>query len=181
MKHELFDSVQSQLSPDLVAEFQIQTDPPRARTGRSGSRPLVPSQLITIKEFSLDETFKILYSSNPRISLFVGGRRYSVRVNNTRYKLFVKMPYCVCCGLKGSFFLLRANSSDLPAAYFTLCGRDTSGDLVMLTRDHIVPKSKGGGNGLSNAITLCEHCNRRKGDHIVGIEELRRWVKEPEC
>lgn len=34
------------------------------------------------------------------------------------------------------------------------------------TVDHKIPKSKGGSNQLSNLVTACEECNRRKADHI---------------
>lgn len=39
-----------------------------------------------------------------------------------------------------------------------------------LTRDHIVPQSKGGGNTWENCVTACDGCNRRKGART--LEEL---------
>lgn len=33
-----------------------------------------------------------------------------------------------------------------------------------LTRDHIVPRSRGGGDVWNNLVTCCVRCNRRKGD-----------------
>ena len=44
-----------------------------------------------------------------------------------------------------------------------------------LTRDHIVPVSKGGGNSWENVVTACSPCNNRKGNHLpaeVGMHPL---------
>ncbi len=35
-----------------------------------------------------------------------------------------------------------------------------------LTRDHLVPLSRGGDNDWSNVVTACSSCNTRKGNHL---------------
>jgi 5-methylcytosine-specific restriction endonuclease McrA len=35
-----------------------------------------------------------------------------------------------------------------------------------LTRDHVVPMSRGGGNVWRNVVTACSVCNNRKGSHL---------------
>lgn len=35
-----------------------------------------------------------------------------------------------------------------------------------LTRDHILPVSRGGDNSWSNVVTACSACNNRKGNHL---------------
>src|SRR5687767_2877553 len=35
-----------------------------------------------------------------------------------------------------------------------------------LTRDHLVPMSRGGGNDWANVVTACSTCNTRKGNHL---------------
>ncbi len=35
-----------------------------------------------------------------------------------------------------------------------------------LTRDHLVPTSRGGGNEWDNVVTACSTCNNRKGSHL---------------
>ena len=35
-----------------------------------------------------------------------------------------------------------------------------------LTRDHILPQSRGGGNTWDNVVTSCSRCNNRKGTHL---------------
>ena len=42
-----------------------------------------------------------------------------------------------------------------------------------LTIDHILPKSKGGGNTWSNLVTCCSPCNLKKGDKLLHESGLR--------
>lgn len=48
------------------------------------------------------------------------------------------------------------------------CGRGKSelGYRESLTRDHVVPLSRGGDNGWSNVVTACSRCNRVKGNRL---------------
>jgi 5-methylcytosine-specific restriction endonuclease McrA len=46
-----------------------------------------------------------------------------------------------------------------------------------LTRDHVVPLSRGGDNSWSNVVTACSPCNNRKGSHLsveVGMLPLHQ-------
>lgn len=48
------------------------------------------------------------------------------------------------------------------------CGRHR-GELrgrEFLTRDHVLPVSRGGGNSWENVVTSCSACNNRKGDRV---------------
>jgi len=48
------------------------------------------------------------------------------------------------------------------------CGRHRSElrGRAFLTRDHILPISRGGGNTWDNVVTSCSPCNNRKGDRL---------------
>ena len=52
---------------------------------------------------------------------------------------------------------------------------ELDGYIVLMTKDHIVPRSKGGKNMLENYQTMCCLCNSAKSDHDVTIEELRSF------
>ncbi len=62
------------------------------------------------------------------------------------------------------------------------CGR-TQHDLrhrECLTRDHLVPLSRGGTNAWTNVVTACSSCNTRKGNLLpdeVGMHPLRPPVE----
>jgi 5-methylcytosine-specific restriction endonuclease McrA len=48
------------------------------------------------------------------------------------------------------------------------CGRNQSllRHRECLTRDHLIPLSRGGTNGWGNVVTACSTCNARKGNHL---------------
>jgi hypothetical protein len=41
---------------------------------------------------------------------------------------------------------------------------------VRFTVDHVVPLAGGGGDSLDNLALACFHCNRRKSNHLIGID-----------
>jgi len=59
------------------------------------------------------------------------------------------------------------------------CGR-TSTELKQretLTRDHLIPISRGGNNEWTNVVTACSPCNTRKSNHLpeeIGMHPLSR-------
>ena len=69
-------------------------------------------------------------------------------------------------------------------AYLCLyCGHKFNDSL--LTRDHVVPVSKGGKDKWSNVVTACRHCNTRKGDRrpedanmpLLAIPYVPNWAE----
>lgn len=61
-----------------------------------------------------------------------------------------------------------------------LCGNYV--ELKDASRDHIIPRSKGGGNGRNNIQLTHKTCNNRKGDDVYPIdwqEQLKRAVVIP--
>lgn len=109
-----------------------------------------------------------------------GQRTFFVKVNGEtkeivvpmgshRYELFAtKGIKCVECGIEGSYFALEKDATDDTSKFhFNLYGKNEYGDEVMITKDHILPKSKGGENRLSNYQPMCYKCNQKKADKIV--------------
>jgi hypothetical protein len=98
-----------------------------------------------------------------------------IKMGSHRYELFKeKGVVCVNCGLKGEFFALEKqkqpnleNGMELPdndRYHFNLYGYNENGEEIMLTKDHIIPRSKGGKNTLDNYQTMCSVCNWNKGN-----------------
>ena len=77
---------------------------------------------------------------------------------------FIKIGYnCVGegCEVKGTHFALGEDNGG--GLHMDLYGYE-DGELIMLTIDHIKPKSKGGKNHVKNYQNLCKICNELKSD-----------------
>jgi hypothetical protein len=98
-----------------------------------------------------------------------GVRMVRVSMGSHRYELFAtKGITCVKCGVVGSFFALERGKKNNPKKFhFNLYGFDENGREVLITKDHIQPRAKGGKNKLSNYQPMCQPCNQKKGDKLL--------------
>jgi hypothetical protein len=100
-------------------------------------------------------------------------------VCSLRYRLFAINRHCVCCGLEGTYFakersakrfrqpgvlgekLFRATTKGW---HFNLYALGLRGEEILMTKDHILPRSKGGQDVIGNLQTMCRPCNNTKRD-----------------
>ena len=97
---------------------------------------------------------------------------YRVSMESLRYHVFAKSLACENCGIVGNVMRLEYNDTDKnrtpDRAHFNLyCVREGQED-VMMTKDHILPKSKGGKDNLDNLRNYCSPCNWERGDGRPG-------------
>lgn len=86
-----------------------------------------------------------------------------VKVTN-RLRTYLKGTDCVGCGAKGTHFR-KTRQSDQPRPHLNLYAvRD--GCEVLMTSDHMVPRSRGGSDAPENLQPMCADCNRRKADSM---------------
>lgn len=86
----------------------------------------------------------------------------NISMKSLRYKVFKeKGTECVSCGLKGLYFA-KERSINARRYHFNLYGVDANGNEVMLTKDRISPKAKGGTDEASNFQPLCRACNEKR-------------------
>jgi hypothetical protein len=136
-------------------------------------------------EMSADKIFEHirphLIGSMPPIEIQVGDKVYLPNINSTRLRCITRSPVCVSCGIVGTIARLEAFQNDLknnPKSYhFNIYGRNDNGSLVLLTQDHIFPKSLGGPTNLGNLQTMCATCNRDKGD-VIDFSRLHLMNEE---
>jgi 5-methylcytosine-specific restriction endonuclease McrA len=119
--------------------------------------------LITLDAFSIEEIL-------PHINDFDSHKTYMVlsgyNVNKSSHRLacFKKNLKCVSCFRVGIIFLLQIQKTRRITSPKTPHLNLYAADGTMMTRDHIIPLSKGGGDGHDNSQTMCEDCNRLKGN-----------------
>lgn len=114
--------------------------------------------LTRIKTYSIEEIWEWV-EKNPRKTYF---EDEGMRIKMTRAKTFYKKGLiCSVCGLKGLFFALETDKGG--GIHLDLYGKEDDLE-ILLTIDHIVPKSKGGANNIINYQTMCKYCNELKSD-----------------
>ena len=87
-----------------------------------------------------------------------------VKANSQRLQVFyTKGCVCCACGLVATHFALEKHTEN-EGYHLNLYGIDAKGKEVLFTKDHIIPKSKGGKNSLENYQTMCSVCNEKKKD-----------------
>lgn len=93
---------------------------------------------------------------------------FTVSGATKKLKVFLtKGTTCAGCGLQANVW--RVYPPVRPGGNHVL-DLFHAGDLgvdTIFTRDHIVPKASGGGDGPSNSQPMCEPCNTKKGSEIV--------------
>lgn len=119
--------------------------------------------LKTIQEYSFDEWRS--YMSSVRGSRYIQVSGYKVRIESPRIRLMLSQKprrgrVCANCGRVGTKVYLQIETSPCisfpqdKASFFVY-----TDDEVMLTCDHVFPKSKGGKTTGANLQTLCRECN----------------------
>lgn len=87
-----------------------------------------------------------------------------VNMASDRYKCFDTHGItCVTCGVKGEYFVLEKDSVNTNY-HFNLYSIVDEEEMLM-TKDHILAKSKGSPNHIDNFQTMCSLCNRIKADN----------------
>lgn len=89
-----------------------------------------------------------------------------IKGNSQRYQtFFTKGCKCVTCGIEGKYFA-KERLIDQSTYHLNLYAIDKNGNEVLMTKDHILPRSKGGANSINNYQTMCQPCNMKKANKI---------------
>lgn len=122
------------------------------------------------KHYSIDEVlsetvFRKDYKKNPAKVNFDGEW---INMGSHRYQCFALYGTdCVDCGIEGKYFIMERQGA-VGQFHFNLYALDDFGNEVLMTKDHILPRSRGGRDEISNYQPMCTYCNGKKGNNMTG-------------
>jgi hypothetical protein len=125
--------------------------------------------------------FKEINDPNKIHSFKTDDGYFTCKINESKgVKVVADNPRCVKCGLKPTH--LKVYSNDSKRSYnrhgyseefigkltndgcrLEIVSVNENGKTIKFTKDHIIPKARGGGNSYKNLQTMCEPCNTKKG------------------
>ena len=165
-KKQLESILNTQPTGENFDGFTVQVDLARMKDRK---------RLIHLGEFNLDDVMPYLTEEEVKREYMVEGKPHLVRMNSDRYFVFKNNNRCVSCNLEGTKMILDINPGD-QSPHFNLYAEEND-RLVLMTKDHILAKSKGGTDDLNNYQTMCCTCNNLKGAYdlqLLEVKELRR-------
>jgi hypothetical protein len=128
---------------------------------------------IYYREVTLEEGFRIL--AEDKENRLVRGKKVSsprgLPLFQREYTTGNKLM-CWCCGIEASCFVATKHKNDIQEKSPVLDLYAYSGThLVLMTRDHIIPRSLGGSNDIRNLRIGCVTCNRDRGNTMSRDEQ----------
>ena len=125
--------------------------------------------------YSITEVFEYIDAS-PKNGQRIRFYGHLMHLRSTRLLNFrVHGIICVKCGARGAFFAKERYGNDGP--HLNMYAFDNHGHPILMTRDHIKPKAKGGTNHLYNLQPMCVKCNSGKGDAWIIKDRLRYYSR----
>lgn len=136
-------------------------------------KPSHKAKLVAL--YSVEEVMFWLHTITSR--RFVTPSGGSVQATRT-LKLFKKKGVdCVLCGMNGKFFKEWCVGEDHFLCLYGLKELNGNSRHVLMTADHIFPKSLGGMDNFENLQPMCSECNNTKGCNIIKSVDLDKNVE----
>lgn len=165
-KHQLEQILDSHPQGENFDGFGIQVDLAKMKDRK---------RLIHLGEFDLEDVLPYISEEESKREYIVGEETYVVRMNSDRYFVFQRNSECVACNLQGTKMILDINPGD-QSPHFNLYAEE-NGRLVLMTKDHVTAKSKGGIDQLDNYQTCCAICNNLKGAYDITYQQVSELRK----
>jgi len=90
-----------------------------------------------------------------------------INTGSSRIKCLARSPICVFCKVEGVIWILESivvPGQILDPPHFGLYAIGKWDNLILMTQDHILPRSRGGTYVQQNLQTACSRCNGKRGD-----------------
>ena len=120
-------------------------------------------------------------SGEPYIKLStINHGTFNVKANTHGLRCFQKNNRCVACGVEGSIWALETHHKKTPPNLNLYAAVEpdkkywglTKDNSLLMTKDHIIPKSVGGLTIDKNLQTLCAICNQKKGTKVIEASQI---------
>lgn len=118
-----------------------------------------------LKVLSLGEVWELM-NKNAFLHYEYDSSTIPIRLGTRRLECLRNSQVCCKCGLEGTHFVIEKFVADR-GLHLNMYADNG----CLMTQDHKVPRSRGGGSDLSNLQTMCATCNQLKGNKLE--EELR--------
>ena len=116
---------------------------------------------------SLEEAFPLLEKYKHFFT--VDDKTFPVYMGGERYAAFLKNQDCVSCGRKGTHFRIHHDRKQQIVKWEYVINL-FSEEGMMMTVDHIIPRSMGGKTHPYNLQVMCYKCNQQKGSKLPSPE-----------
>ena len=129
------------------------------------TRNIMTRNAILVAEYDAESVISLIRDRREHPFSFcvcIDGITHTPKKDSQRYILFSKNTSCVCCKLVGTTMVLEKYRED-ETPHFNLYATNDEGEKVLMTKDHIKPKSLGGRSIQENYQTMCLPCNEQKG------------------
>lgn len=129
---------------------------------------MIVKKAYTVKEvFDAMDTAHKIWEKNPGATFNFDGDKRGMRFRSLGMLNFrINGTICKRCGIKGTIFNKEKTFHSKIYHLSLYAIHPQTKKLVLMTRDHIIPTSKGGANTLENSQPLCHICNELKGDRL---------------
>jgi hypothetical protein len=146
----------------VIIKYKIKIDNMISKNNRNYERIGI-LEIEEVMPYILDSMNNISKFNNTKDKGRVQIKEFLVKVTSLRLKTFAKTGIvCSCCGDKASFFAVERNDKTTSHYHLNLWGYNKENEPILFTHDHILARSLGGENKLSNTETMCSPCNFEK-------------------
>lgn len=144
-----------------------------------------------VHKYSIEKPYPVKLISKLREEVIAQGKSDIVldgdviNIRSLRLDNFFEHGFkCVNCGIEGVHFI-KEKGTLKEKWHINLYAIKEDGTEVLMTKDHIYPKSLGGEDVIVNVRPCCSRCNGKKGSNIEGITledviPLADWVRSTE-
>lgn len=126
-----------------------------------------------VEEFSVEDFLQAWVDNHGDDSPSFYWNGIKVKSTSKRLRCIVRSCQCVECGLVANIVRYERGAGTQENPHFNFYNIDENGDVIMLTRDHVIPRSWGGADTLDNSVTMCGVCNFTKGNKYAGYGDSK--------